>query len=101
MSLIPCKISVFEIAGGSARPPPSSLVKGVATKSLGKGRAEIITNLKIDLDDEKDKPDVKSKREETIQTKPDIQSNKEQKQDVKMIRTKPNIKKMRNDRKRT
>ena len=76
-------------------------MKGVATKRLGKGRVEIITNLNIDLDDEMDKPDVKSKREEMIQTKHDIQSNKEQKQDVKVIRTKPNIKKMRNDRKQT
>ena len=40
---------------------------------------KIGTNLKINLDDEKDKPDVKS--------------NKEHKQDLKAIRTKPNIKK--------
>ena len=40
---------------------------------------KIGTNLKISLDGEKDKPDVKS--------------NKEHKQDVKMIRTKPNIEK--------
>ena len=40
---------------------------------------------------EKDKSDVKSKREETIKTKPDIESNKEHKQDVKIIRTKPDI----------
>ena len=30
--------TVFEIAGGSARPPP--LVKGVGTKRLGKGRVK-------------------------------------------------------------
>ena len=48
---------------------------------------KIGTNLKINLDDEKDKPDVKSKREETMKTKPDIESNKEHKQDIK-----PNIK---------
>ena len=42
---------------------------------------EIGTNLKINLDGEKDKPDVKPKKE------PDIKSNKERKQDVK-----PNIK---------
>ena len=43
------------------------------------------TNLKINLDGEKDKPDVKPKKE------PDIKSNKEQKQDIKIIRTKPKI----------
>ena len=41
---------------------------------------KIGTNLKINLDGEKDKPDVKPKKE------PDIKSNKEHKQD-----TKPNI----------
>ena len=44
------------------------------------------TNLKINLDDnkhlDKDKPDVKP-------NKPDIKSIKEQKQDIKIIRTKP------------
>ena len=40
---------------------------------------KIGTNLKINLDGEEDKPDV--------------ESNKEHKQDVKVIRTKPNIKK--------
>ena len=58
-----------------------------------KGRVKIITNLKTNLDDEKDKSDVNSEREETIQNKADIQSIKEHKQDAKMIRTKPNIKK--------
>ena len=43
------------------------------------------TNLKISLDDVKDKPDVKSK------TQPNIKSNKEHKQDVRIIRTKPKI----------
>ena len=49
-------------------------------------RFNIGTNLKINLDDEKekDKPDVKSKKEEIIKTKPDIESNKEHKQDIKM-----------------
>ena len=42
---------------------------------------KIGTNLKINLDGEKDKPDVK------------IKSNKEHKRDVEVIRTKPNIKK--------
>ena len=53
---------------------------------------KIGTNVKINLDGEKDKPDVKPKKE------PDIKSNKEQKQD-----TKPNIefKKKRDDRNRT
>ena len=39
---------------------------------------KIGTNLKINLDGEKDKPDVKSK------TEPNIKFNKEHKQDVKM-----------------
>ena len=53
------------------------------------------TNVKINLDGEKDKPDVRSKMVEVITIKPDakqkkepdIKSNKEHKQDVK-----PNIK---------
>ena len=55
---------------------------------------KIGANLKIYLDDEKDKPDVKPKKE------PDIKSNKEHKpniklkQDVKMIRTKPDTHKI-------
>ena len=55
---------------------------------------KIGTNLKINLDNEKekDKPDVKSKKEEIIKTKPNIKYNKENKQDIKMIRTKPDIK---------
>ena len=44
---------------------------------------KIGANVKINLDGEKDKPDVKPKKE------PDIKSNKEQKQDIKIIRTKP------------
>ena len=46
---------------------------------------KIGTNVKINLDGENDKPDVKPKKE------PDIKSNKEQKQDIKIIRTKPKI----------
>ena len=46
---------------------------------------KIGTNLKINLNEEKDKPDVKQKKQ------PDIKSNKEQKQDIKIIRTKPKI----------
>ena len=52
---------------------------------------KIGTNLKINLDEEKDKPDVKPKGKEIVKTKPDIKSNEEHKQDVKVIRTKPNI----------
>ena len=44
---------------------------------------KIGTNLKINIDGEKDKPDVKPKKE------PDIKSNKGNKQDIKIIRTKP------------
>ena len=40
------------------------------------------TNFKVNLDGEKDKPDVKSKKEETIKTRPNITSNREHKQDV-------------------
>ena len=44
---------------------------------------KIGTNVKINLDGEKDKPDIKLKKEA------DIKSNKEHKQDTKIIRTKP------------
>ena len=44
---------------------------------------KIGTNLKINLDEEKNKPDVKPK----VKTKPDVEPNKEHKQDIK-----PNIK---------
>ena len=55
-------------------------VKNYNNKILISSRSfKIGTNLKINLDCEKDKPDAKS--------------NKEHKQDVKVIRTKPNIKK--------
>ena len=52
---------------------------------------KIGTNLKINLDGEKHKPDVKSKKEEKIKTEPNIKPNKEHKQDVEIIRSKPNI----------
>ena len=48
---------------------------------------KIGTNVKVNIDGEKDKPDVKSKKVEIVKTKPDVKSNKEHKQDVK-----PNIK---------
>ena len=53
------------------------------------------TNLKINLEGdkhtEKDKPDIKSKKEDKqdvkmIKTKPDIKSKEEDKQDIKMIK---------------
>ena len=47
---------------------------------------KIGTNLKINLDGEKDKPDVKFNKEHKQDTKPNIKLNKERKQDVK-----PNI----------
>ena len=47
---------------------------------------KIGTNEKINLSGEKDKPDVKPKGEEIVKTKPNIESNKEHKQDVE-----PNI----------
>ena len=52
---------------------------------------KIGTILKINLDEENDKPDVKPKGEEIVKTKSDIKSNKEHKQDVEVIRTKPNF----------
>ena len=75
---------------------------------------KIGTNVKINLDGGKDKPDVKSKEVEMVKskhdvkskvkTKPDVKSNKEHKQDVKpnielkrdvmMIRTKPDTNKV-------
>ena len=71
---------------------------------------KIGTNLKINLDGVKDKPDVKSKEVEMVKsepdvkskvkTKPDVKSNKdvkpniELKHDVKMIRTKPDTNKI-------
>ena len=57
---------------------------------------KIVTNLKISLDGEKDKPDVKSNKEHKQDVKidlvgqkdkPNIKSNKEHKQDVKMMKT--------------
>ena len=56
---------------------------------------KIGTIFKINLDDdkhiEKNKPDVNYKKEEMIKTEPDIKSNKEQKQDIKMIKTNPDM----------
>ena len=51
-------------------------------------RFKIGTNVKINLDGEEDKPDVKPKRE------PDIKSNTEHKQDVKMMKTEPDTNKI-------
>ena len=49
---------------------------------------KIGTNLKINLDGEKDKPDVKSNKEQ----KPNTDSNKEHKLDIKLKQdVKPNI----------
>ena len=54
---------------------------------------KIGTNLKINLDDEKDKPDVKPKKEPDIKLnkehKRDTKPNEGHKQDVKMMRTEP------------
>ena len=73
---------------------------------------KIGTNVKINLDDEKDKPDVKSKEVEMVKSepdvkqkkKPDVKSNKEHKPNakpniklkhaVKIIRTKPDMNKI-------
>ena len=79
---------------------------------------KIGANLKINLDGEKDKPDVKSKEVQMVKTEPDvkpkvktkpniepskehkqdvkpnIKSNKEHKQDVKMMKTEPDMNKI-------
>ena len=55
---------------------------------------KIGTNLKINLDGEKDKPDVKSKGEGIVKTKPNVEFKKEDKQDVKMIKTEPGMDKI-------
>ena len=60
------------------------------------------TNLKINLDGERDQPDVKPKKEPDIKSnkeqiqdiKPNIDFKKEDKQDVKMIKTKPGMDKI-------
>ena len=55
-------------------------------------------NEKINLDEEKGKPDakpnIKSNKEHKQDVEPDIRLNKERKQDVKMIRTKPDTNKI-------
>ena len=56
---------------------------------------KIGTSLKINLDGEEDKPDIKSNKEhkrdvKVIRTKPDIK--KEHEQDIKMMKTEPSIK---------
>ena len=45
---------------------------------------KIGTNLRINLDGKKDEPDVKPKGEGIVKTKPNIEANKERKQDVKL-----------------
>ena len=55
---------------------------------------KIGTNVKINLDGENDKPDVKPKGEEVVETIPNIEFNKEQKQDVKMMKTEPDMNKI-------
>ena len=65
---------------------------------------KIGTNVKINIDGEKDKPDVKSKEVEMVKSEPDVKPNKKHKQDVKpnielkhdvmMIRTKPDMNKI-------
>ena len=64
------------------------------------------TDLKINLDAdkhiEKDKPDIKSIKEDKqdikiFKTKPHIKSNREHKQDIKMVKAKPEIKSRKED----
>ena len=70
---------------------------------------KIGTNLKINLDGEKDKPnvkpkkkpDIKSNKEHKQDTKPNIKSNKVCKQDVKMMKTEPDTNKITYDEEKT
>ena len=61
---------------------------------------KIGTNLKISLDGEKDKPNIKSNKEykpitdSNSEHKSNIEFDKEHKQDVKMIRTEPDTNKI-------
>ena len=59
-------------------------LKTTITKYSSSPSFKIGTNLKINLDGEKDKPDVKPKGERIVKTKPNIKSNKEQIQDIKL-----------------
>ena len=52
------------------------------------------TNLEVNLNEGKDRPDVRSKGKEIVKTKPNIKSSKEHKQDVKMIKTEPDMDKI-------
>ena len=53
---------------------------------------KIGTNVKINLNGEKDKPDVKSKEVEMVKSEPDVKSKVKTKPDVKSnIDVKPNI----------
>ena len=90
-------------------------VQGYNNKILvSRNGFRIGTNLKINLDGEKDKPDVKSNEDHkqdvksnlksnkehkpindsNREHKPNIESDKEHKQDVKMIRTEPDTNKI-------
>ena len=68
---------------------------------ISSSNLKIGTNLIINLDDykhiEKDKPDVKIKKEGIIKAKHDIKSKTEDEQDIKMIKPKPNIKFIKED----
>ena len=69
---------------------------------------KIGTNVKINLDGEKDKPDVKSKEVEMVKSEPDVKQKKEPdvksnidvkpnielKHDVKVVRTEPDMNKI-------
>ena len=55
---------------------------------------KIGTNLKINLDEVKDKPDAKPKGKEVVKTIPNIEFNKERKQDVKMMKIEPDTNKI-------
>ena len=47
---------------------------------------KIGTNLKINLDGERDRPDVKSKEAEMVKTEPDVKPKEKE-----IVKTKPNI----------
>ena len=68
----------------------------VSSSSFNIGTNLKIINFHDDKHIEKDKPDIKSKKEDKqdikmIKIKPNIESKKEDKQDIKMIKTKPDM----------
>ena len=63
-------------------------------KHIEKDKPDVKSKKEENGDDEhieKDKSDVKSKKQEIVKTKPDMKSKKENKEDIKMIKTRPDM----------